>query len=209
MSDEILNDSLVGGVPHRPYLRNPIDVALQNITVNRKLWSQQVNAYDPHSFTVRLFNYTEAQRDNVYDFYIVHKGGVTSWLWEDYGHSEIARQNIGTGDGAEDEFQIIETKTVGSTSRDINRYNIKDSSYTVWVDSVEQTEGVGDDYTIDTTDSGIITFNAGSIPANTKVVEAAYTYLRRCVFPKEGGYKEQYSEGKLINIVLQFEEILA
>ncbi len=207
MSNEVLNDSLVSGVPHRPYLRVPIDVAAQNVSPTLKLYAKQLDTHDPYRFGVRLFDYSRAQADSVVDFYQVHKGGVLSWLWLDPGHSEVARQTIGTGDGADATWQLFETLTVGATSRDTNRFDIVASSVSVWVATTLKTEGVH--YNVNYT-TGVITFTGGNIPSGAQAIEASFTYYRRCVFPEKNGYSEVYnSAGTLINVTLRFSEVLA
>jgi len=201
---EVLNDSLAGN-PHKPYGRSPISEALQNVSPTRKAWAKELQDYDFMSFSVNLNDYTDAERDNVIDFYNVMHGGVNTWLWLDFGHSAVARQNIGTGDGVEDEFQLIETLTVGGTTRDINRYDIVAASVSVWVATVLKTEGVH--YNVNYT-TGLVTFTGGNIPGAV-AVEAAFTYYRRCIFPEKNGYSESYTEAGLISLRLAFSEVLA
>ncbi len=82
-------------------------------------------------------------------------------------------QTIGTGDGYETAFQLI--KTYGSVYAPYSRTVTKPVSGTVLiaVNGSLQTEGGGNDYTIDYT-TGIVTFN--SAPMNSHAVTAGFEF---------------------------------
>lgn len=200
MSNSVLNDSLATN-PMFPYLRTPIDTTGVIQNPNGRTWAFRNSVHDLLQYTVNLYMYTESERDDVKDFYDQHYGSYDTFLWQDVAHYAVARQTIGTGDGSETDFQLIET--IGS--EDFDRYNIIDASQTVWVNSVQQTEGAGDDYTLDDTDSGLVVFNVGSIPANGHAVEAAFSYYRRCRFLS---YAESYTSNDLVDIKLHFTEVV-
>ncbi len=70
----------------------------------------------------------------------------------------ITGEAVGTGDGANAEFTL-------------DYGNVQDGSLTVYVDGVEQT--LTTDYTV-ALSTGVITFEAGSIPASAAAVTADY-----------------------------------
>lgn len=88
----------------------------------------------------------------------------------------FTNQTIGTGDGTEDEFQIYKTysktglngSTIYSRVRKITK--IVASTLVVGVGGVADTDWTLDDET------GIITFNVGSEPANEAIVTAGYEF---------------------------------
>ena len=141
---------------------------------------QQVVEHSSHDWMIYSINVSQmipADQKTVLDFVRARFGDADDFLFKDefgYGY-EVARQTIGTGDGAENEFQMIET--VGG--RDFERWDIVAASYTLWVNDVAQVEGAGNDYTIDITKSGLVTFTAGSIPALGHLVEALFEYYTK------------------------------
>lgn len=80
---------------------------------------------------------------------------------------------IGTGDGAETEFQLI--KTYGETFAPYVREILKpvDGTLVVAVDGTPQTEDV--DYTADYT-SGVVTFESGSVPGMSDEITAGFEF---------------------------------
>lgn len=181
MSNEVLNDS----INHFSYPYNYQQNFYNSVQTNPQGVVKQVFSHTEHDFmrySIDLADYTDAQIDTIADFIQAHGGDRENFLFMDvYGYGyEVARQEIATGDGSETEFQLIETVSVGSQSIDYQRWDIIADSYTVWVDDAEQAEGGASDYTLDTTESGIVTFN--SAPANTLSIEASFNYYRRCRF---------------------------
>jgi len=205
MSDLVLSDALSFSYPYQS----------RRVPMNTPIWnsSGSVNQTISHSshdfmeFTISLKGMSTSDKNTLLEFLWKHNMNEDTFLIKDewgYGY-EVAQQSIGTGDGVEDEFQLIET--VGSN--DYNRYNIVASSYSVWVNSVLQTEGGGNDYTIDTTDSGIITFNGGSIPALGHDVEAAFDYYRRVLLVSEAPVSFKSYNNNVTSFVLREVNIAA
>jgi uncharacterized protein (TIGR02217 family) len=82
-------------------------------------------------------------------------------------------QSVGTGDGETAAFQLV--KTYGGTFDPYQRAIVKPvvGSVGVAVDGTEQVEGV--DFIVDAT-TGIVTFEAGSIPVEGAVVTAGFAF---------------------------------
>jgi uncharacterized protein (TIGR02217 family) len=115
-------------------------------------------------------------------FFEERRGRFHGFRWKDYADFKSCvpgaavsptDQSIGTGDGVEDEFQLI--KTYGSAfspwSRDIKKPCL--GTVRVAVAGVEKVEGT--DWTVDTT-TGIVTFDVGSIPGSSASVTAGYEF---------------------------------
>lgn len=81
-------------------------------------------------------------------------------------------QIIGTGDGANDSFQL--TKTYGSLYAPYQRPIVKPVSGSVRV-AVDGAEADVEDFTVDLT-TGVVTFFAGHIPAAGKAVTAGFRF---------------------------------
>ncbi len=124
----------------------------------------------------------------VYDFFLVRMGALYGFRfkdWLDYssaddGHSTPANsdQVIGTGDGSEQDFQLIKTYGSGATTyvRNIQK-PVDDGTMTVSVNGVSKTEG--SDYDVDY-DTGIITIDTA--PTAGHQVVAGYTFDVPCRF---------------------------
>lgn len=82
---------------------------------------------------------------------------------------------IGTGDGVTAAFQIYKTYTFGGYTYYRPIYLPISGTLLVAVDNVTKTETTH--YTVNY-DTGVITFTAGNIPANTKIVRAGFQF--RC-----------------------------
>lgn len=93
----------------------------------------------------------------------------------DNGVTITTPQNIGTGDDFQAAYQMFRRHSDGFTVTDIDILLPVVGTLTVSVNSVVQTEGSGDDYTVDYL-TGIITFNGGSIPASGHAVEISTQY---------------------------------
>ncbi len=188
MSEEVINDTVdFFSYPYEAEMKPLIDTF-----TNPSGKVPQTFTFDGHDYVTYFLNLNQmnsTNRDLLFDFIKAMQGNANNFLLKDeYGFGyQVARNTIGTGDGAEDEFQMKEVATVGSQTTNYDRWDIIASSYSVWVDGNLQTEGGGNDYTVDRTSSGIITFEAGSIPANLKVVEASFSYYRRVRF--QGSWK--------------------
>ena len=179
MSDAVLNDSFASadGVPSAPFMREevgPISTVYESVSGTDQAYLHTTR--DRMKYTINLLLYTRAERDAIQEFFRQRQGQYDTFLFKDPEGYDVSRVRIGTGDGAEDEFQIKEG-TWGGVQ--IDRKDIVSGSLSVWVNDVLQTGG-GTHYTVDLTSSGIITFEAGSIPANSHAVEVEYEYYRRC-----------------------------
>lgn len=108
----------------------------------RHRWTIGYGISDTAFITVRQFFYSRRGRGHSFRFKD----------WTDY---ELAQQVIGTGDGAETDFQIYKRYTDAGGTYDRVLTKIVSGSQTVLVNSVAQTESV--DYTIDLL-TGIISF---------------------------------------------------
>lgn len=118
----------------------------------------------------------------VIEFYEERRGQFHGFRWKDHadyksclptGTPSPTDQSIGTGDGAEDDFQLV--KAYGSAYAPWSRTISKPVAGTVRVAvaGVEKTEGTH--WTVDTT-TGIVTFDVGSIPTAGQAVTAGYEF---------------------------------
>lgn len=118
----------------------------------------------------------------VIEFFEERRGRFHSFRWKDHadfksclptGTPSSTDQSIGTGDGVEDEFQLV--KAYGYSFAPWSRTISKPVAGTVRVavDGVEQVEGP--DWTVDTA-TGIVTFDVGSIPGGSTAVTAGYEF---------------------------------
>lgn len=118
----------------------------------------------------------------VFEFFEERRARFHGFRWKDHadyksclptGAPSPTDQSIGTGDGVEDEFQLV--KAYGTSFSPWSRTISKPVAGTVRVavSGVEQVEGT--DWTVDTT-TGIITFDVGSIPGSSAPVTAGYEF---------------------------------
>lgn len=151
------------------------------------VWSAPLHVYDA-SYGVRTQNHLE----DLLQFFNAMSGRAHAFRWKDWMdfkscdvRSAIARtdQTLGTGDAAETDFQLVKiySQTDGTNTVTTTRLITKPVSGTVLVEvnGVLQTETT--DYTIDLT-TGIITFEAGSIPGAGEVVKAGFEFDVPCRF---------------------------
>jgi len=96
--------------------------------------------------------------DTVRAFFYNCAGKASGFRFKDWADYTLTAENIGTGDSILTAFQITKTYTTGSETY-VRNITKPISGIEVYVNAVLQTEGGGNDYTIDTT-TGIITFNA-------------------------------------------------
>ena len=108
--------------------------------------------------------------DTVRGFFHAHRGRLIGFRFKDWSDYQLTDENIGTGDSVDATWQIIKTYSQGPTANDYTRtiFKIVAGSVSVEVGGVPQVEGGGDDYTLDY-DTGIITFNGGSIPGASAI----------------------------------------
>lgn len=113
------------------------------------------------------------QLDELITFFRARQGKARGFRFRDWFDYKLQDELIGAGDGSETEFQIIKTYTNSVsevrnitkivTQSDANAIAAAHGStaltFVVKVNTVAQTEGGGNDYTIDR-NTGIITFNS-------------------------------------------------
>jgi uncharacterized protein (TIGR02217 family) len=120
---------------------------------------------------------------DVYKFFIAMQGALSGFRFKDWidftsaanGRDAYAEDDvtIAQGDGTETDFQLIKKYAYGNVTRTRNIQKPVDGEIAVAVNGVSQT--LGSDYTMDHT-TGIITFDAGSIPANGHDITAGYEF---------------------------------
>ena len=178
MSDTVFNSVFANadGFPSTPFAREeigPISTVYESISGTDQAFLHTTR--DRMMYTINLTLYTRTERDAILEFYRTHQAQYEDFLFKDPEGYDVSRVQIGTGDGAEDEFQIYDVAgTVYYPRKDIVA-----ASLSVWVATVLKTEGVH--YNVDYTSSGIITFTGGNIPGAV-AVEAEYEYYRRVRF---------------------------
>ncbi len=119
-------------------------------------------------------------KEQLIDFYIAAAGSANGFRvrnpidWKSCPVDETPAQDdqqIGTGDGIEDEYQVTKTTTVGTLSTTKIIYKLVSGTLLVAVNGVLQTEG--SDYAANY-NTGLITFDVGSIPAVGHAVTCGY-----------------------------------
>jgi uncharacterized protein (TIGR02217 family) len=116
-------------------------------------------------------------------FYLSRYGGLQSFLIKDDSDYTVTAQAIATGDALTKDFQLV--RTYGGFAEPIT--DIKASpAPLVYLGGTLQTTG----YSIDTTDSGIITFT--NAPGNNVVITATFSYYKRVRFEEFGEGDEAF-----------------
>lgn len=113
-------------------------------------WDRPLSTYNvTHSVK------SESQIRTILSFFHARRGRAIGFRFKDWSDYEMSWQQIGIGDGATTTYQTIKTYEAGAyqTTRKINK--IVAGSYQIYLDSIEQVEGVA--YNIDIT-TGIISF---------------------------------------------------
>jgi len=141
-------------------------------------------------------------------FFEERRGQLHGFRWKDWsdykscaplGAVSPTDQVLGTGDGAEDSFQLV--KAYGSAFAPWSRTITKPVADTVRValNSAEQTEGT--DFTVDAT-TGVVTFEPGSIPGNGVSVTAGFEFDVPARFDTDrlAVALEMFSHGDIPNI---------
>ena len=143
----------------------------------------------------RRFNFSFNDEDHsdaaeIANFAILRNGAEFGFRirdWSDYNSTQSGvsaelggadpssdDQSIGTGDGSKTQFQLVkryEDSIAPTKIRKIEKPRA--STVLVSVDGVEQTEGT--DYTVNTA-TGVITFDAGSVPADLSSIRAGFEF---------------------------------
>lgn len=97
-------------------------------------------------------------------FFRARRGSAVSFRWKNWADYVLALEQIGTGDGVEVDYQIIQTSDTGSGTPYVRNITKPVSgTVNVYIDTVQQLTG----WTVDTT-TGIITFTTA--PALTEVI---------------------------------------
>ena len=185
MSDEIIND--LANI--HPALTSEL-VPLVSIHGDPAGTIQQSQIHSTHDWMRYVINFdllSQSEAQTVMQFMQAMLGTADNFLYKDEfgpGHYQVARQTIGTGDGADATWQLYETVTSGSTSRNFNRWDILTSAEgtapSIWVAGVLKTETTH--YTIDYKEGGVVTFTGGNIPTGGQNIEAQFEFFRRCRF---------------------------
>ena len=137
--------------------------------------------YPRHNFDAALGIRTRAHLESVIAFFHVVKGRAHTFRWKDWADYKSCSVNstkaatdqaLGTGDGVEDEFQLVKNYTFGATT--VSRKIVTPVSGT----TVIALNGVATDaFTVDT-DTGIVTMNAA--PGLAVVITAGYEFDVPC-----------------------------
>lgn len=140
-------------------------------------WSEPLNRYNA-KYSIKLRSTALA----VYELFLASKGRFGGFRYKDFwdfsssgnGVDTPARtdQTIGTGDGAETDFQLIKTYTtgIGIQVRNIKK-PVVSAGVLIDVDGIGRTEGV--DYTVDYI-TGIVSFTVA--PSDSLVIKAGYEF---------------------------------
>jgi len=106
--------------------------------------------------------------ENLVGFFVQRRGSLDSFLYTDPQDSSVTDQSIGTGDGANKNFQL--QRAWGGFNEPVHNVNA--------ITNVKVNGSATTAYTINST--GLITFTTA--PANTAIVTWSGTYYYRCRF---------------------------
>lgn len=98
---------------------------------------------------------TEAQLQALIAFFRARKGQADGFRFKDWTDYQGVAQSLGTGDGAETEFQLVKHYTSGATTRTRTVTKPVNGTVDIYLNSVLQESGV----TVDT-ETGIVTFSS-------------------------------------------------
>lgn len=126
-----------------------------------QVWSLLRGKYDV-SYGIR----NKEDMDLVRAFFINVRGRALGFRFKDWGDYELVNELIGVGDGVQTVFRL--TKTYAGGNPYVRRI-FKPRAETVVVRVAGVTQTLTTDYTLDAT-TGTITWEAGSIPADTEEV---------------------------------------
>ena len=152
-------------------------------TVRNQNWT-----YPLHRYNVATGIKSEDDYETLLDFFNAVAGRASGFRykdWRDYKSCSIGDtpanddQTIGTGDGAEDDYQIIKTYTAGALSNQRIISKPINGTLVVAVAGTAKTETTH--YTVDYT-TGIITFTAGNVPTTGQAVTCGYEFDTPCEF---------------------------
>lgn len=114
---------------------------------------------------------TQTQIDALIAFFRARKGRAYGFRFKDWADYQAIGQSLGTGDGAETDFQLVKHYTSGAVTETRGLTKPVVDSISIFVDAVEQEEGV--DYTVNYT-TGMVTFSVA--PADDAAVMADFEF---------------------------------
>ena len=175
MSNQILND--LGGDIQIGF---PFGTrtAFQNSIISAYSGKQVAINHVDHDFknyNITLSVRTREEETEFLDFVNDHMGDYDTFLFLDPKRNFVERTQIGTGDGVELDFQLVNSN--GFKRREIQ---VSPVDAKIWVNNILQTKVVN--YNITYYDSGNCRFLVGSVPAVGHVVEAEFYFWRRMRF---------------------------
>lgn len=139
-------------------------------------------SYPRHEYDVAYGINTLAKLEDLLHFFHVVAGRAIGFRfkdWMDYKSCDRSATpaqedvSIGTGDGTEDDFQLVKTYTQGAYTR--TRKILKPVSGTLLVAVAASAKQEGVHYDVDYA-TGIVTFKAGNIPTNGQAVTAGFEF---------------------------------
>lgn len=167
-------ENLSYGSQGGPGFQTGIAVLQSGHEQRRGVWATPRHQYNA-SFAVK----TVADVETVRDFFQAMRGRLHGFRFKDWNDYTSASdgvsspsdtdQTIGTGDGAETDFQLVKLYTTGTET--LTRTINKPVSATVVVSLDDVGQGSG--WSVDTT-TGVVTFSAA--PGNNVVVKAGYEF---------------------------------
>lgn len=124
-----------------------------------------------HRYNVALGIRTANEMDTVADFFYTVRGRFVGFRYKDWNDYEIVNGNIGTGDGATTDYQIVKKYTVGTYTFTRNIFKPVSGTLVVKVNNVTQT--LTTDYTINY-DTGIVSFVVAPTSTHPIVVSCEF-----------------------------------
>lgn len=156
-------------------------------------------------YPLRIFDvsYPIQERDNIDDvinFFNARRGRAYGFRFKDWSDFTVTTGAIGTGDGVETDFQLVKVYPDDVRPLTLPITRPVDGTLLVYVNGALQTEGGGDDYTVDY-NTGIVTFN--SAPTDTHPITATFEYDIPARFDTDGlnltiDFYDAISAGSLI-----------
>lgn len=139
---------------------------------------------------------TRTMLDYVKQFFRARRGMTVGFRWKNYADYLLQKTIIGTGDGVETEFQIVQLADTGygeSYSRPITKP--VGGTVTVYIDDIAQVAG----WSVDTT-TGLITFSTAPALAEVVSVQCEFdTAVRFDTDTLQGVFKAYRSrDGELV-----------
>jgi len=198
MSDLVFNDEVSASWAFE-YLPKTV---FNNVNVRSVLGTRQSfrnSDHDKKIYTLNFLNLNNTEKLSLEEFFEDRYGSNESFLFQDDRLYQAISETIGTGDASTVTFQLTEDG--------FDRWNIQSGSYTIWAGVTEQTEGGGNDYTLDITNDGRIIFN--SAPTTGASIVATFNFYRRVHFLNDDfpARETTYYRWQVDNLILE-EEII-